>query len=62
MFSLRETETGKFMYRCHACAWEHELTALDKLAAADEAVACNQTHTCTAEVRPLSDTKAPRAS
>jgi hypothetical protein len=25
MFSLRETEDGKFLYRCHACGWECEL-------------------------------------
>jgi len=62
MFSLRETETGKFIYRCHTCGWEHELTATDKVAAADEALACNQTHKCAAEVRPWPDTKALRAS
>jgi hypothetical protein len=62
MFSLRETEAGKFLYRCHACAWEHELTATHKVAAADEAVACNETHKCAPALPPLSDTKAPRAS
>jgi hypothetical protein len=62
MFSLRETETGKFIYRCHVCGLEHELTATDKVAAADEAVGCSETHKCAPELPPLSDTKAPRAS
>jgi hypothetical protein len=62
MFSLRETEAGKFIYRCHACGWEHELAATAKVAAADEAVSCSETHKCAPELRPSSDTKAPRAS
>ena len=59
MFSLRETESGKFIYRCHACGWERELTAMDQVAAADEAPACNEAHKCALEMRPASDEKAP---
>jgi hypothetical protein len=62
MFSLRETEEGKFIYRCHACSLEHELRATDKVAAADEAVGCSETHKCAPELPQLPDTKAPRAS
>lgn len=60
MFSLRETESGSFVYRCHGCGREIELKAMDKVAAADEAVACNETHECVTEVLPSSDT--PKAS
>lgn len=62
MFSLREPENGKFTYRCHGCGWEGELTATDQVAAADEAITCNEAHKCALEMRPLSDTKAPKAS
>lgn len=61
MFSLRETESGKFIYRCHGCGREIELTAMDKVAAADEAVACNETHKCATEQPPAS-AKTPKAS
>jgi hypothetical protein len=30
MFSLKETDAGKFIYRCHACGWECELMATDQ--------------------------------
>ena len=50
MFSLRETESGKFIYRCHGCGWERELTATERVAAADEALACNKTHKCSTEL------------
>jgi hypothetical protein len=62
MFSLRGTEDGKFIYRCHACGWECELMATDQVTAADQAVACDQTHKCVAESSPPSDTEAPKAS
>jgi hypothetical protein len=62
MFSLRETEDGKFLYRCHACSWECELMATDQVTAADQAVAYNQTHKCAAESSSPSDTQAPKAS
>jgi hypothetical protein len=29
MFSLQETEDGKFIYRCHSCGWEYELVGPD---------------------------------
>jgi hypothetical protein len=61
MFSLRETEDGKFIYRCHSCGWECELAAPDQSTAADQAVAFNQTHKCAAEVSG-SNTQAPKAS
>lgn len=50
MFSLRETESGKFIYRCHGCGWERELTAAARVAAADEALACNKSHKCSTEL------------
>lgn len=62
MFTLRETESGEFIYRCHGCGWERELTAADQVSRADEAVACNEAHECAAEMRPSSDTRAPKAS
>ena len=62
MFSLRETEDGNFLYRCHACGWECELMATDRVTAADQAVACNQTHKCVAESSSPSDTQVPKAS
>jgi hypothetical protein len=61
MFSLQETEDGKFIYRCHSCGWECELVAPDKVTAADQAIACSQTHKCVAEVSG-SNTQAPKAS
>jgi len=61
MFSLREIESGKFIYRCHGCGSERELKAIDQVAAADEAVACNAAHKCHSELRLLS-AKAPKAS
>lgn len=62
MFSLRETEDGKLMYRCHLCGWECELTATDQVTAADQAVADSQTHKCLAEPSSPSNTQAPKAS
>ena len=50
MFSLRETESGRFIYRCHGCGWERELAATERVAAADEALACNKTHKCSTEL------------
>ena len=61
MFSLSGPENGKLTYRCHGCGWEIELTATDQVAAADEAITCNDAHKCALYVRPLSDTKAPKA-
>jgi hypothetical protein len=61
MFSLRETEDGKFMYRCHTCGWECELMAPDQATAADQAIASNQTHKCAAQPSRL-NTQAPKAS
>jgi len=60
MFTLRKTETGKVIYRCHGCGWECELTAMDQLAAADDALACNETHKCVVEMRPSPDSRAPQ--
>ncbi len=48
MFSLRETDDGKFIYRCHACGWEYELMATDQAIAVDQAVAYTQSHKCAA--------------
>jgi len=62
MFSLRETEDGKFIYRCHACGWECDLTATDQVTAADKAVAYSQSHKCLAAPASPSDTQAPQAS
>jgi hypothetical protein len=62
MFSLREAEDGKFMYRCHACGWECELMATDQVTAADQAVAYNQTHKCAAEQSSHPNTNVPKAS
>jgi DNA-directed RNA polymerase subunit RPC12/RpoP len=61
MFSLQETEDGKFMYRCHTCGWECELMAPDQAIAADQAIACNQTHKCGTQSSRL-NTQAPKAS
>ena len=62
MFSLSETEKGRFIYRCHGCAWGSELTATDQIAAADEAITCSKLHNCAPKMDPLSDTKAHKAS
>lgn len=62
MFSLSQTENGKFTYRCHGCGRESELTATDQVAAADEAITCNEAHKFALEMRSLSETKAPKAS
>lgn len=51
MFSLSEPEDGKFIYRCHGCGRERELTATDQVAAADEAITCNKVHKCALEMR-----------
>lgn len=58
MFSLREAESGEFIYRCHGCGWDCELTATDQLAAAVGAMACKEAHKCAVEMRPpSSDTR-----
>lgn len=62
MFSLRETESAKFIYRCHGSASERELTATDRVAGGEAAVACNETYKCATELPPTSDTKSPKAS
>ena len=61
MFSLTETEIGKFIYRRNGCGSEHELTATNQVAAVDEAVACDEAHKCATELPPLFD-KTPKAS
>jgi DNA-directed RNA polymerase subunit RPC12/RpoP len=61
MFSLRETEDGKFIYRCHRCGWECELMAPGQATAADQAIAYNQTHKCGTQPSSL-NTQAPKAS
>ncbi len=49
------------MYRCQTCGWECELMAPDQATAADQAIACNQTHKCGTQPSHLS-TQAPKAS
>jgi hypothetical protein len=46
MFSLKETEHGKFAYRCQACGWQRELTASDRMMAVNEALTCSERHKC----------------
>jgi hypothetical protein len=57
MFSLIETEKGKFTYHCHGCGWEIELTTTNQIAAADEASTSKRVHHCAPEMGPSSDTK-----
>ena len=52
MVTLRETVDGKFIYRCHECGMESELTARDKVVAADEAIALSQSHQCAPKAVP----------
>ena len=47
MFSLKETEHGKFVYRCQACGWQCEIETLDRIMAVNQAIACSQFHKCT---------------
>jgi hypothetical protein len=61
MFTLRETEDHRFIYRCRACGWECELIATDQVAAADEALECTKTHKCCAEQLPPLATRNPKA-
>jgi hypothetical protein len=46
MFSLRETEHGRFVYRCQSCGWQRELTVSDRIMAVNEALACSEWHKC----------------
>jgi len=62
MFSLRETADGKFIYHCHECGWESELTAKDQIAAAEQAVVHSQSHQCTPKAVPPAAEKPPKAS
>jgi hypothetical protein len=49
VFSLRETDDGAFIYKCHACGWQCELTAADQNTAPDQALECDEAHKCAAE-------------
>jgi hypothetical protein len=62
VFSLRETDDGAFIYKCHACGWQCELTATDQNTAADQALPCDHTHKCAAAQPSASNTQAPKAS
>ena len=39
MFSLREIADGKFIYRCHQCGWESEITTTEQRIATEQAIA-----------------------
>lgn len=46
MFSLRESDDGKFIYRCHECGLESEIMGPEPANAAEQAIAHAQSHTC----------------
>jgi len=61
MFSLRETESGKFVFRCQGCGWEREFTPADQVAAADQALAWHEAHRCATEL-PATGDEAPKTT
>jgi peptide subunit release factor 1 (eRF1) len=40
MFSLREVEDDKFIYRCHQCGWESEIMTRE------QAITYSRSHQC----------------
>jgi len=47
VFSLREVEHGKFVYRCQGCGWQCEFESSDLIMAVNQALACSESHKCT---------------
>jgi len=56
MFSLREVEDDKFIYRCHQCGWESEIMTTE------QAVTYSRLHQCPPKSASPAITESPKAS
>jgi hypothetical protein len=56
MFSLREVEDDKFIFRCHQCGWESEIMTTE------QAVTCSRLHQCPPKSARPAIKESPKAS
>jgi hypothetical protein len=56
MFSLREVDDDKFIYRCHQCGWESEIMTTE------QAVTYSRSHKCDPKSASSVVQKSPKAS
>jgi peptide subunit release factor 1 (eRF1) len=56
MFSLREVEDDKFIYRCHQCGWESEIMTNE------QAVTYSRLHKCAPKSASPVVQESPKAS
>ena len=62
MFSLREIADGKFIYRCHQCGWESEITTTEQRIATEQAIAYSLSHQCPPKSTSPALIESPKAS